>query len=396
MAFPSGESDRGIEGAARLPVVRFTTAGLPAGDRFAAWNRTVSALFDLCAPAHAPTPNPTQISTPGGRRGGAGFSASLTAYHFGAFLLCHSRADAARYIRSAQRSRLDDLDHYLIHLPLQQAGGFASGFGGGDAMRRLRPMDMGIVDLALPSGYIAGAGETISLIVPRAGLSLLLRDPDRQHGRILRRDQPMAAMLAQHLIALHGIAPRFGLHEATALAGTVLALVAVCLGFDMPAAARAPPPLAAKESLARRIRAYIERNLHREALTPELIVRELAISRSQLYRQFEAFGGVRHYVRRRRLRQSLLAICNPLQSGQRIADIAYEKGFSDEAHFSRLFREAFGLSPREARRAVQSGDAALLAAVMPPVSRDDTGADAGDTSGAQAPFAQWIRELAIA
>ncbi|MFN4275889.1 MAG: helix-turn-helix domain-containing protein [Ferrovibrio sp.] len=377
MAFPSGEIDQGTEGADRLPVVRFTTAGLPAGERFAAWSRTVSALFDRCAP------HP--------RRGGAGFSASLTAYHFGAFLLCHSRADAARYLRSAQRSRLDDLDHYLIHLPLQQAGGFASGSGADDTMRRLRPMDMTIIDLALPSGYVAGAGEAISLIVPRAGLSLLLRDPDRQHGRILRREQPMAAMLAQQLIALNGIAPRFGLHEATALASTVIGLAAVCLGFDTPATARAPPvpsPPAAKESLARRVRAYIEQNLHRETLTPELIVRELAISRSQLYRQFESYGGVRHYVRRRRLRQSLLAICNPLQSGQRIADIAYEKGFSDEAHFSRLFRDAFGLSPREARRAVQRGDAALLAAILPAASSADM--------GEQAPFAHWIRELAIA
>lgn len=383
MAFPSGEIGRGTEGADRLPVVRFTTAGLPAGERFAAWSRTVSALFDLCTPAHIPA----RASTPGRRRGAA-FSASLTAYHFGAFLLCHTRADAARYIRSAQRSRLDDLDHYLIHLPLQQAGGFASGSGSG--MRRLRPMDVAVVDLALPSGFIAGAGEAISLIVPRAGLSLLLRDPDRQHGRILRRDQPMAAMLAQHLIALNGIAPRFGLHEATALASTVIGLVAVCLGFDLPATARAPPlpPAAAKESLARRVRAYIEQNLHRETLTPELIVRELAISRSQLYRQFESYGGVRHYVRRRRLRQSLLAICNPLQSGQRIADIAYEKGFSDEAHFSRLFRDAFGLSPREARRAVQRGDAALLAAVLPAASSAAT--------GEQAPFTHWIRELAIA
>lgn len=382
MAFPSGEIGRGIEGADRLPVVRFTTAGLPAGERFAAWGRTVSALFDRCMPA--------QIPALAGRRASPPFSGALTAYHFGAFLLCHSRADAVRYIRSAQRSRLDDLDHYLIHLPLQQTGGFASDSGAGGTVRRLRPMDLAIIDLALPSVYIAGAGEAISLIVPRAGLSLLLRDPDRQHGRILRRDQPMAAMLAQHLIALNSIAPRFGLHEATALAGTVLGLLAVCLGFDAPATARAPSlsPPAAKESLARRVRAYIEQNLHRESLTPELIVRELAISRSQLYRQFESYGGVRHYVRRRRLRQSLLAICNPLQSGQRIADIAYEKGFSDEAHFSRLFRDAFGLSPREARRAVQRGDAALLAAVLPAAT------SAGP--GQQAPFTHWIRELAIA
>src|SRR3546814_14869314 len=83
-----------------------------------------------------------------------GFSAALTAYHFGAFLLCHSRADAARYLRSGSRSQIDDLDHYLLHLPLQQGGAFGAG-----AARRLPPMDVGIWDMALPPGFLAGRSE---------------------------------------------------------------------------------------------------------------------------------------------------------------------------------------------------------------------------------------------
>src|SRR3546814_6785387 len=83
-----------------LPVARFATADLPRGDRFAAWQQTVAPLFAVRPLKHRP---------PGG------FSAALTAYHFGAFLLCHSRADAARYLRSGSRSQIDDLDRSEEH-----------------------------------------------------------------------------------------------------------------------------------------------------------------------------------------------------------------------------------------------------------------------------------------
>jgi len=360
MAFPSdGGSPDSAGGQGRTPVVRFTTAEASRADRLAAWRRTVSALFDVSAPRNRPVED---------------FSAALTAYHFGAFLLCHSRADAARYSRSGSKSRRDDLDHYLIHLPLQQGGGF----GGAAISRRLRPMDVGVFDMAQPARFLAGAGESISLIVPRAALSPRLQDPNRQHGRVLRRDTPMGAVLARHMIALYTEASRFGLHEASALADAAIGLLAICLGFGADSALLTPSP--ARENLARKIRIHIEQNLHRESLTPDTIIRDLSISRSQLYRQFELFGGVRHYIRRRRLRQCLLAICSPLHAGQRIADIAYDLGFGDEAHFSRVFREAFGMSPRAARMAAQRGDGAVLAALAP-APPDATA------------FTHWIREL---
>src|SRR3546814_4453698 len=94
MVFPSdGVHPEGAGGQEHVPVARFATADLPRGDRFAAWQQTVAPLFAVRPPKHRP---------PGG------FSAALTAYHFGAFLLCHSRADAARYLRSGSRSQIDE------------------------------------------------------------------------------------------------------------------------------------------------------------------------------------------------------------------------------------------------------------------------------------------------
>src|SRR3546814_16799072 len=130
-----------------------------------------------------------------------------------AFLLCHSRADAARYLRSGSRSQIDDLDHYLLHLPLQQGGAFGAG-----AARRLRPMDVGIWDMALPAGFLAGAGEAISLVVPRTTLAPLLKDPNRQHGRVLRRAQPLGDNLAPKLVPIYLTASRIRLGQGLGVA----------------------------------------------------------------------------------------------------------------------------------------------------------------------------------
>lgn len=370
MVSASENKQGGAGGHGGAPVVRFSTAGLPHSERFEAWRQMMSALFDVrrlrCHGADA-------------------FSASLTAYHFGGFLLCHSRSDAARYQRTLQRSRLDDLDHYLIHMPLQQAGAFGDAGRGLQGIRRLRPMDVGIFDMALPAGVIAGAGEAITLIVPRATLAALLKHPDHQHGRVLGWDTSMGAILGRHLIGLYMEASRFGLHEASALADAAIRLIALSLGFGAIGETLPAAP-ARRETLARRVRLHIEQNLHREGLTPETIMKELVISRSQLYRQFERYGGVHRYLRQRRLRQCLLTICNPLHASERIADIAYDRGFSDEAHFSRIFRETYGMSPREARNAAQRGDGAVLAALMPQAEATRDGA---------APLTHWLRELMV-
>ncbi|HWL18221.1 MAG TPA: helix-turn-helix domain-containing protein, partial [Bradyrhizobium sp.] len=186
--------------------------------------------------------------------------------------------------------------------------------------------------------------------------------------------------LARHMVALTMEAPRLEMHEATAIAMAVRELVATCLSLGSASSRRPPNP--EKLSPGRQVRAYIEQNLQREALAPTAIMKDLGISRSQLYRQFERFGGIQHYIRHRRLRRCLFALCNPLQADQRIGDIAYGLGFTDAAYFSRIFRQAFGISPQEARMATRRVDTSILAsfASAPP-----------DT----ALFAHWVRELMI-
>ena len=55
------------------------------------------------------------------------------------------------------------------------------------------------------------------------------------------------------------------------------------------------------------------------------------------------------YVRRRRIEEAERALASDLS----LAEIAAQAGFSDQAHFTRVFRRHFGVSPGARRRAMQ-------------------------------------------
>ena len=97
------------------------------------------------------------------------------------------------------------------------------------------------------------------------------------------------------------------------------------------------------------IRRYIDRHLTSPDLTPETLARQFRLSRAQLYRTFPDDGGVQAYIRTQRLRRCFQTIADPAHAGRGIGDIALSFGFVSEAHFSRVFRQTFGLKPSEVR-----------------------------------------------
>lgn len=336
-----------------IPRLRSSTAGIARDLSFAAWQPTIATLFESAA------------------CDGQDFSACMTVYHFNRFLFCLGWLDGARYARDSARLGWCDLDHYVIHLPLHR--GLVAGTG-----LRVRPSDVVILDLACTARFRMAAGDGVSLLVPRTALSSLTSHETQLHGLVLRKETPSGAFLARLLMSLASAAPQLALDDALRLTQPILALVAACIGSV--ARRTASPAENGRGNLGRRGRLYIEQNLHHENLAPLALAKALGVSRSQLYRAFDKLGGVSHYVRQRRLRRCLLALCDAGNGGRRIVDLACEHGFADEAHFSRLFRQAFGLSPRAARAALQRRDPGVLAALAPP---------AGDSPA----FARWITEL---
>jgi acetamidase/formamidase/AraC-like DNA-binding protein len=108
---------------------------------------------------------------------------------------------------------------------------------------------------------------------------------------------------------------------------------------------------ATQAAILHRLCQTIERKLDDPDLTPARVAEAEGISERYLQKLFEGSGtSFTHYLRERRLQRTSAELSSPAESHHSISEIAYRNGFNDSAHFSRVFRHRFGLSPREFRQ----------------------------------------------
>ena len=133
--------------------------------------------------------------------------------------------------------------------------------------------------------------------------------------------------------------------EWTAIAQT-LAELALTLVHRVEDTATAAPT-----ALLNRICQTIERQLDDPDLTPARVAQSEGISERYLQRLFEGTGdNFTRYIRERRLQRTSVDLANPSEAHHSVSEIAFRHGFNDAAHFSRAFRDRFGMSPRAYRQ----------------------------------------------
>ncbi|WP_196492972.1 helix-turn-helix domain-containing protein [Burkholderia stagnalis] len=104
-----------------------------------------------------------------------------------------------------------------------------------------------------------------------------------------------------------------------------------------------------KASLLNSIRQYIEDNLDDPELCAASIATAHRISVRTLHIAFAGTGTtVGRWIRDRRLKVCYRELCAAAGT-KTVTDVAYRWGFNDAAHFSRTFKQAFGVSPRSLR-----------------------------------------------
>ena len=107
----------------------------------------------------------------------------------------------------------------------------------------------------------------------------------------------------------------------------------------------APPRLSSREEMARRARAYVERNLQNPELSVKQIAQELGCTPRYVHKAFEGAETVSRYIWNRRLDMCRNRLeKQPLES-ETLTTLAFDYGFNSSSHFSRSFRERFGTSP---------------------------------------------------
>jgi AraC-like DNA-binding protein len=107
-----------------------------------------------------------------------------------------------------------------------------------------------------------------------------------------------------------------------------------------------------REALRERIKQHVMRRLADPALTVEAIARTFGVSRRCLYDAFaDEPDGVAGFVRARRVEACRAVFDDPRAATRSITDVALAHGFTNAAHFSRVFHAHAGVSPSAYRRA---------------------------------------------
>ncbi|WP_427016076.1 helix-turn-helix domain-containing protein [Pseudarthrobacter sp. P1] len=209
----------------------------------------------------------------------------------------------------------------------------------------LLPGDLAIYDTNRPYTLtFDGAFRTLVLMFPPELLDLpievvgqvtAIRIPgDKGLGQLI---SPFMVRLADNLEALSGA-------NGLRLAHNALDLATTLFNGELDAiidAGRDPHIL-----LLGRIHDYIEANLGDPELGPASIAAAHYISTRHLHDLFQEIGTtVASSIRSRRLERCRRDLADPVLAGRPVTAIAARWGLLDAAHFSRIFRAAFGESP---------------------------------------------------
>ncbi|MGR4865270.1 helix-turn-helix domain-containing protein [Caulobacter sp. LARHSG274] len=296
----------------------FSTRSVPPEERHDLYRREVLRALD----ARDPEP---------------GFSATITSLRLGPHAFYVSETGGQTLFRTREMVAADGLDAYIVQFNI--AGSHTGDFDG--APFSAGPGEIGICDLSRPMLLQSTAVKVLTTFLPRAQVEAVAPGVDL-HGMVL--DANRAGLLVEHLTAVTRWFPQLLPQTLPGITRATVELLGACLAME---AGRAE--LAMRESpLLMRARSYIEHNLLEPSLNPAKVSEMLGVSRSTLYRLFEPLGGVTAYVWDRRLHLARAALLDPKRA-RRISEIAFQCGFSSEAHFSRSFRRAFNIRPSDLR-----------------------------------------------
>ena len=256
---------------------------------------------------------------------------------FRAGVIAHGRSTAQTLIRDPElirRSGIDSLNLTVVNSPMvgDSDGRSVSSSGG----------TVHLQDLSRPTRSRWEGLHIVNLTIPREQVARLFTGADI-HGTVL--DGGAARLVAHHLQVMAEVADGLTDGEGEAAIQAALLIVERALGRDPPA----DPHHA--EAIRRTVREtairFISFNLLSPSLDIDAITSACAVSRSTLYRAFDGHGGVAGQIQRMRLERARDALRLRRDGLPTITDVAYDLGFTSQAHFSRLYRARFGYPPSE-------------------------------------------------
>ena len=186
------------------------------------------------------------------------------------------------------------------------------------------------------------------LQMPRKLLQQRIGAFDRLTATTFSGDRPLESLAYEFLIGMSRTVDHVDPATAARLLDQGLDLIAMAFAERMHA--RPSEQSFHRSALLYRLKSHILTHLHDPELALSDVASEIGISpryASDLMADEQI--SFRSYVQIQRLERCKRDLSDPAQAARHVSDIAFAWGFNDLAHFSRIFKQRFGASPREWR-----------------------------------------------
>jgi AraC-like DNA-binding protein len=272
-------------------------------------------------------------------------NAELDAYKLGALNMFMIKAPAHRVSRSDMRTELP-LDE-VFKLVLQLEG--LADIHQRDRVFRLHPGDWSLYDPRVPYSITNHAhSRLLAITIPRQQFKGIKMPELHTCEAQTSSMRGLHAVLGSFLTSLVEQLPSLPNGVGQSVGDTVLGLLASTLATQKDedlGTAQIPSVFKA------RVKQYVHAHLADSDLSLDLIAEQLRCSKRYLHRVFEdeehTLDRFIWLMRLERCKEALRAAAERRSS---VSEIAFACGFNSSAHFCRLFKAQFGISPRDFQR----------------------------------------------
>ena len=307
------------------------TATVPPEDRVSAFRAAFDQASVPCRIEHLDPP--------------AQVRSRMHLWAFGAADVFSTDASGFRLVRTPRHVRRES--PAIVALAVQTRGEGRFRQFGTDAV--VPAGELMLSDLTAPYEFSwTGSGGSRAFQIPYEVLGL--RPDVVRAGAPRLRTSPLYDLVREYLGRLTADAGRLSADAGAAALGT--ATVDLVRALLVSAADR--DDLAApawEETLVTRVRTYASRHVGDPELGPDLLAAVHNVSVRRLYQAFADAGiSLEQWLIGQRLEAARAALVAPAGLRRSIEAVARSCGFASPSHFSRRFRQAYGMSPREWRQ----------------------------------------------
>jgi AraC family transcriptional activator of tynA and feaB len=308
----------------------FSTELIPAADRIEAWEWNARRFCGDC-----------RFHFPSRRR----FHGSMASKNLSEVSLSVFSSSALSFQKFPAASAHSENRFCTVITQLEGARWYSQN----DAVVVLKPGDSTLIDSAAPwCSDCLGDCVRLYVRVPRWLIEDRLRTTLLPSARRISAATAPGGALFRLAISLYRETDGLSHEEAAAMLEAYFGVLSGCLGVP-----RTDTGAGNSDRILACIETFIEGHLAESTLGPVEVAAAVGISVRHAHRLFAKKAcTIGDWIRQRRLERCRADLACPRLHDRTITDIAFGWGFSESAHFSRSFKQQFGICPRTFRSQV--------------------------------------------